>query len=1029
MRCRYAKSVPFLVTLLVFSVALVLFSFAPSFVHAQGDFGVAQVDGQIALSGDSIVVIMLRVIRILLGFLGLILVVMIIYAGYTIMTSAGNEEKVERGKTIIKNAVIGTAIILFSFIIVQFAINILGGASGAIPQAQPPIPGQQVFVGGGSLGDVIKDHYPEPNQGDVYRNTKIVITFTESIDPKSLIDDANDNGIFGDCLDSGSTRLCDTLKTDVIAINRLDGKNDTAEGDVITATAQASYEANDDVHTFVFKPETLLGNEEADQWHRVIVTNDVLNTSGDSIFANRRDDSYIWEFETNTEVDLSPPFVVDVSPDPGESVEKNRALKITFNEPVDPMMVQGVLSPESSFHNIIVDMRPTEEVVAPTEEALPPFTLSEISPYVGTALAMATDDRFLYVADATSAKKIDLNDPTNVSTFFTTQKTLHTLQLHNGKLYLVVDRDIVVFDPETTEQIDVITNVVTRFPFALAFSGSYAYLSSEQNILVIDIEPASQTFGNILHTLATPIDPNTNFIFRMVIEGNKLYYIKVSQLGVLGIVDITDRTQPIMITAVSTGQAPLGLAAYGDVVYVATNGGQLKSFDVSPGSDLVPENISFNSSLYPPVAGGIGTLFFDDGLLFIGLKRAVKVFSVAVDPLHPTFKFSYPESAESILPNTQDKPSFTYSNGTVFVKYASQNIFALNMTGRNGALAPTPRLRTSVDGTWTITNGYRTVQFVSNEACGINSCGETIYCLPTLCDPADTACTVTYSVLARTASLDAPDGDSFVSAGLFDGVEDLAANAMDSAPEYADDDRSLSPGAHDFILSEGTDWKHKPPMLDEKTVQPGELSSDNYWWFFTVENRIDSEAPYIEQVSPGIDQPGVAPLTPVDIHFSKEMMSSNGASLVEYPDSGVGLGYYQRSFDHDVAGVTKTTLSLFHPARPFGMFGIDHWYFPTIPGSVKAMNQFCMYPGRGPIANAPQAGMSSPACKVSYNDDGSIESISSCVPSSFQVTSSTDTGCVSIGTGINKAQPDTATCLELLQTDTVSPTQFGTQQQ
>jgi len=438
-----------------------------------------------------------------------------------------------------------------------------------------------------------------------------------------------------------------------------------------------------------------------------------------------------------------------------------------------------------------------------------------------------------------------------------------------------------------------------------------------------------------------------------------------------------------------------------------------------------------NNSAFGINGSSAKSLFVINEQLFVGQVRALKVFSLTEDSLNPSLLFSYPES-EGTLTSINEVPSFTHSNGRVFVKYPSQNIFVFDMAGaRSNAFIANKRIRTTVDGAWTITNGYRTVEFVSNEACGINSCGETIYCLPTLCDPADKACTVTYSVLARTASLDVPDGDSFVSAGLFDGVEDLAANAMDSAPEYVGARQSVAPGAHDFVLSSAADgsWKHKPPISQLKTNEPSEQFPDNYWWFFTVENRIDSEAPYIEQVSPGIDQPGVAPFIPVDIHFSKEMMSSNSASLVEYPDSGVGLGYYQRSFDSDVAGVTKTTLSLFHPARPFGMYGIDHWYFPSIPGSVKAMNQFCMYPGRGPIASGPQTGISTPSCEITYYDDGSIKSISSCVPSGFQVTSSTDTGCVSIGTGIDKAQPDTDTCLELLQHDTISPTQFGKEQE
>ncbi|EKD67980.1 MAG: hypothetical protein ACD_48C00126G0001, partial [uncultured bacterium] len=867
---------------------------------------------------------------------------------------------------------------MFSFIIVQFAINILGGASGLNgSQGQQVPPGRETFVGVGSLGSVIKDHYPEPNQQGVYRNTKIVVTFTESIDPKTIINNDNntcwaldgsgaveigengdackkENGAvipyFGDCLGSGSTRLCDTLKTDVIAINRLSDRSGTLEGNpIVTTTAQASYDENDEVYTFVFKPQELLGNEEADQWHRVTITNDVLNMSGDSIFAGRSDDMYIWEFETNTEVDLTPPYVTDVSPNPEERVEKNRILKITFNEPVDPMMVQGTLSASSSFHNIIVDMRPTEEIVSGTSgEVALPYEFNQLSPYTGSSLAMTADDLYLYVADATSAKKIDLYDPTNVSTIFTTAlpNKLSILKLYNGKLYLIVGTDIVILDPDTAEKIDVLPNVV-QYPQDIEFVDGYAFIADGKEIRVVDIDPASGTFGTIIHTVLVATE--NGFISRIAMSNNTLYFIKQSAPALFGIVDLANPLQPTIIATTTIGLQPQDIAVYGDVVYI-TQEGSIKIADVShPETGIVFGQFNLNKTEYGLNGYNARSLFIINDTLFAGESRALKAFSLANDPLQPSFLFSYPEQ-EGVLQSYSEYPSFTYGNETVFVKYPSQNIFAFNMKGRNGALSSSDRIRTSVDGTWTLTNGYKTVEFISNEACGVNSCGDTIYCLPTLCDPADQTCSVTYAVLARTASLDTPDGDSFVSAGLFDGVVDLADNAMDSAPEYVEPRKSVVPGAHDFLVSEGDGWRHNPPTVYEKTIAPAELASDNYWWFFTVDNRIDRESPYIEQVSPGIDQPGVDPLMPVDIHFSKEMSSSNGASLVEYPDSGVGLGYYQRSFDTEVAGVTKTTLSLFHPARPFGMRGKDYWYIPSVPGTVKAVNQFCMYPGRGPVS-------------------------------------------------------------------------------
>ncbi|PIR76755.1 MAG: hypothetical protein COU32_00355 [Candidatus Magasanikbacteria bacterium CG10_big_fil_rev_8_21_14_0_10_42_10] len=1017
----YIGRAPFLVALFVSLSVLTLVSLFPSVVRAQGDFGIARVDQQIALSGDSIVLIILRVIRILLGFLGVVLVILILYAGYTIMTSAGNEDKVEQGKVIIKNAVIGTAVILFSFIIVQFVINILGGVTGVIPHSQQQPPGKQTFVGVGSLGDVIKDHYPEPNQTDVYRNTKIVVTFTDEIDPTSIIDDTNGSDTFGDCTDvvdeNGlTTRVCDTLKAGVVSINRLSDER-TIEGDTIEATALASYEGAGVVHTFVFKPRTLLGNEESDQWHRVTIANTVKNVNGDSVFAGRSEANYYWDFQTNTEVDLTPPYVVDVSPDPGEHVEKNRVLKITFNEPVDPMMVQGILGPNSSFHNIVISTQPVQTQTTPVETTR---LLGGINQFYPSSVQMATDATFLYVADSNSIKTIQKDSPEIVDTMFVTNNDLHSFAIDADRIYIVAGVRLHVFDAQTKIQL-VESNDLFVYPTTISISGAYAYVADgDHGVHVIDINPDSATFLNAVATVASTAGASVK---KSVVVGDKLYII-YDTAQTLDIVDISTPTSPNLVASLALGQTPTDLAVYGTTVYIAT-GQDMKIIDASqPSSNSAITQLNINDpTLFGSPAGALGSLFIADDILFAGQYGAMKALSIKETPLQPTFLFSYPETDAAFF-NGSTAPSFTYSDGVVFVQYVNQPILQVRVTSDagGGQAGVGEASSIAVEGSWKVTNGYRSVEFVSNEECGINSCGEPIYCLPTNCADSDKTCSEEYAVLARTASLDNPDGDSFVSAGLFDGVEDLATNAMDSAPELTG--FSVLPGAHDFLVSTTTVPRHKPPINNPKKIDSQELSPDNYWWYFTVDNVIDTQAPYIEKVSPGIDQPGVGPLTPVQIYFSKEMMSFDNISILEYPDSAIGLGVMQRSEDVKTDDITKTILRLEHPARPFGMFGIDHWYFPSIPGTVKAMNQFCMYPGRGPDATEPQGDISTPACDITYNDDGSIKDISACIPASIDVTSSTDTGCISTNLGVSKQQQDMTTCVELFRNPSVSPTKF-----
>jgi len=64
-----------------------------------------------------------RLIRVVLGFLGIIFLVLILYAGFTWMTAAGNEEKIGTAKKTMVAAIIGAAIILAAYAITYFVID------------------------------------------------------------------------------------------------------------------------------------------------------------------------------------------------------------------------------------------------------------------------------------------------------------------------------------------------------------------------------------------------------------------------------------------------------------------------------------------------------------------------------------------------------------------------------------------------------------------------------------------------------------------------------------------------------------------------------------------------------------------------------------------------------------------------------------------------------------------------------------------------------------------------------------------
>lgn len=72
-----------------------------------------------------------KIINIMLGAVGTIVVILFIYSGFLWMTAAGNEEKITKAKRILANAIIGTVIVVMAYAISYFVINQLLRASGA----------------------------------------------------------------------------------------------------------------------------------------------------------------------------------------------------------------------------------------------------------------------------------------------------------------------------------------------------------------------------------------------------------------------------------------------------------------------------------------------------------------------------------------------------------------------------------------------------------------------------------------------------------------------------------------------------------------------------------------------------------------------------------------------------------------------------------------------------------------------------------------------------------------------------------
>lgn len=98
----------------------------PAVVSAQGspansNFGLENVNFGISRNDDLKGTIN-SIIQVLLGFLGILAVIIILWGGFIWMTAAGDETKVDKAKKLIVSGIIGIVIILAAYAIASFVI-------------------------------------------------------------------------------------------------------------------------------------------------------------------------------------------------------------------------------------------------------------------------------------------------------------------------------------------------------------------------------------------------------------------------------------------------------------------------------------------------------------------------------------------------------------------------------------------------------------------------------------------------------------------------------------------------------------------------------------------------------------------------------------------------------------------------------------------------------------------------------------------------------------------------------------------
>ncbi len=304
------------------------------------DVGLTTVGEASGFGSTDLLTIIGNIINVFLSLLGVIFLVLLIYAGFIWMTAGGDGKQVDKAKQILINAVIGLVITMASYAIATFVLNMLGVGdepSGTISSGSLSAEYLSNSLGSGA----IRDHYPERNATAIPRNTKLFVTFRDSMDIPSFITDYDTNDTPTDVSDDVT----------VTAINPDNIKIYVRDSGDTTALTNVKVSFTDDLKTFVFDPDEYLGSATEDVTYAVFLSDSIKNSDGSEVIDTG---GYLWYFTTNTTIDVTPPYIVSVTPVDDSTKDRNITVQMTFSEAVDPTSASGIRKADSGFSNIQV---------------------------------------------------------------------------------------------------------------------------------------------------------------------------------------------------------------------------------------------------------------------------------------------------------------------------------------------------------------------------------------------------------------------------------------------------------------------------------------------------------------------------------------------------------------------------------------------------------------------------------------------------------------------------------------------------
>lgn len=282
-----------------------------------------------------------------------------------------------------------------------------------------------------------------------------------------------------------------------------------------------------------------------------------------------------------------------------------------------------------------------------------------------------------------------------------------------------------------------------------------------------------------------------------------------------------------------------------------------------------------------------------------------------------------------------------------------------------------------VKGNFTLSSDYKTLEFLSDNECGVNGCGEKIYCLPRKSE---------LKVILIAANLEGcvSDGDCSIK-NPFNKCKTLPYTLLNNEPLYAcgtgSENTKFYPAAdvlsfkgivdasgNSFDGNRDTYADGPQSIFNENTSNS--IGKDNFQWSFFISDKIISSAPTITSISPTNDTSGADLNTPVSLSFDRLMLNSSLITGAKTIDNGKGdithkfinilsfgqpVGYWISSDNiPSDDGILKTNIKINH-----SVFSSASAFNAQTGSGVRDIYQNCFRPS-GSITCSATA--SSPSC-------------------------------------------------------------------